>query len=510
MKNNHLESLRGTIDFLRKKGKLLESNVEIHPELELTGIQKLFDGGLPLLFHNVKEYPNGRLFTNLFGCGDLIADLFDAGNERTFKFKIVDAIRRPLPPREVKDAPCQEVVIDKNIDVRTVVPMIKHTPSDPGRTLGGGNTLVTGKYFWGGTHISYNRMHFRWPNYSTFQISPGSHTDMVASVFYKKGPIPMTINMGVPPACTLMAGAGFVYTILPKGCDELGVAGAVQGFPVDIVKARTVDAYSIAQAEYVLEGYLDTTSKVWESELAEKDQKQGVYPFHPEWSGYMGKAYRTYKFVVTGITHRKDKPIYYPLCVHSYDDHNIDTMVRAASFFELADRVCPDLCVDTNIPMCIPDWGGVIFQVKKRRQRDEGYVNNILSTALSCSIGARIAIAVDTDIDIYSMDDVMWALSTRVDAKDDIMIVAPGGAGQTFQPAERSSAGEKDWTQTNIRFSGAMGFNATVPFRYVEAFQKATYPINEVDLKKWFNDKEIAKGKEPQQDYAKLFARTGF
>jgi 3-polyprenyl-4-hydroxybenzoate decarboxylase len=108
------------------------------------------------------------------------------------------------------------------------------------------------------------------------------------------------------------------------------------------------------------------------------------------------------------------------------------------------------------------------------------------------------------------MDDVMWALSTRVDAKDDIMIVAPGGAGQTFQPAERSSAGEKDWTQTNIRFSGAMGFNATVPFRYVEAFQKATYPINEVDLKKWFSDKEIAKGKEPQQDYAKLFARTGF
>jgi 4-hydroxy-3-polyprenylbenzoate decarboxylase len=510
MSNEYLASLRTTIDHLRKTNKLLETNVEVNPELEMTGIQKHFDGGLPILFNNVKGYPNGRLFTNLYGDGNLVAQLYDAGNERTFKWRILEGIRNPLPPREVKEAPCQEVVVDKNIDVWPIIPMIKHTPSDPGRTLGGGNTLATGKWFWGGTHISYNRMFFRGPDFSTFQISPGSHTDMIASKFYRKEPIPLTINMGVPPACTLMAGAGFVYTILPAGCDELGIAGRVQGFPVDIVKAKTIDAYSIAQAEYVIVGYLDTTQKVWESELAERDQKQGVYPFHPEWSGYMGKAYRTYKFNVTAVTHRKDKPIYYPLCVHSYDDHNIDTMVRTATFFELAERVCPGLTVDTNIPMAIPDWGGVIFQVKKRRQRDEGFVKNILSTALSCSIGARIAIAVDPDIDIYSMDDVMWAIATRVDAKEDIMVVSPGGAGQTFQPAERSSAGDKDWTQTNIKFSGAIALDATVPFRYVDAFEKAKYPVEMIDLKKWFSDEEIARGKEPQQDYAKLFARTGF
>ncbi|MDF9410057.1 UbiD family decarboxylase [Pelotomaculum isophthalicicum JI] len=510
MSNHYLASLRTTIDHLRSTNRLLETDVEVNPELEMTGIQKHFDGGLPILFNKVKGYPNGRLFTNLYGDGNLIADIYDAGDERTFKWRILEGIRNPLPPREVKDAPCQEVVVDKNIDVWPIIPMIKHTPSDPGRTLGGGNTLATGKWFWGGTHISYNRMFFRGPDFSTFQISPGSHTDMIASKFYRKELIPLTINMGVPPACTLMAGAGFVYTILPPGCDELGIAGRVQGFPVDIVKARTIDAYSIAQAEYVIEGYLDTTQKVWESDLAERDQRQGVYPFHPEWSGYMGKAYRTYKFQVTAVTHRKDKPIYYPLCVHSYDDHNIDTMVRTASFFELAERVCPGLTVDTNIPMAIPDWGGVIFQVKKRRQRDEGFVKNILSTALSCSIGARLAIAVDPDIDIYSMDDVMWAIATRVDAKDDIMIVSPGGAGQTFQPAERSSAGEKDWTQTNIKFSGAIALDATVPYRYVDAFEKAKYPVELVDLKKWFSEDQIAKGKATQGEYAKLFARTGF
>ena len=103
-----------------------------------------------------------------------------------------------------------------------------------------------------------------------------------------------------------------------------------QGFPLDMVKCKTIDAYAIAEAEYVLEGYLDTTKKVWESPLAEKDERQGVYPFHPEWSGYMGKAYRTYQFTVTAITHRKDRPIYDPLIVHDYHNHNIDVICREA------------------------------------------------------------------------------------------------------------------------------------------------------------------------------------
>jgi 4-hydroxy-3-polyprenylbenzoate decarboxylase len=356
-------------------------------------------------------------------------------------------------------------------------------------------------------------MNFRedvpWKDKSTFQISPGSHTDQIATNFYKKKPIPFSINIGIPPAATLMAGAGFMYTILPRGCDELGIAGTIQGFPLEMVKCKTIDAYAIAEAEYVIEGYLDTTKKLWESPLAEKDQLQGVYPFHPEWSGYMGKAYRTWQFTVTGITHRKDKPIYDPLIVHGYEDHNIDVLAREACFFELAERISPGFCVDTHIPMCIPDWGGVVFQVKKRRTRDEGYPRNIISAALSCSLGARFGMVVDTDVNIYSVDDLMWAMATRVDAQDDILVVSPGGMGQTFQPAERSSAGEKQWIQGNIRFSGAIGIDATVPFRYQDAFERASYPIDVVDLNDWFTDEQIEKAKSYQESYAKWFAEAG-
>jgi 4-hydroxy-3-polyprenylbenzoate decarboxylase len=284
----------------------------------------------------------------------------------------------------------------------------------------------------------------------------------------------------------------------------------MQGYPVEFVKARTVDAMSIAEAEYVIEGYLDTTQKVWESEIAEKEQRQGVHPFHPEWAGYMGKAYRTYKFQVTAVTHRKDKPIYYPSIVHSYDDKHIDTLMREAMFFELADRICPGLCIDTRIPMPMTDWGGVIFQIKKRRARDEGFQKNILTAAASCSMGLRLTIAVDEDINIYSVDDMLWALTTRIDPRTGIQIVAQNGAGQTFQPADRSSAGDKDWTQSNIRFGGCVTIDCTMPFRFKDAFERPPYPVKLVDPSNWFTPEQISSSIAKMTEYGKFMAKTGF
>jgi 4-hydroxy-3-polyprenylbenzoate decarboxylase len=504
-----ISSLRSTLEYFRETGELVETRVDVDPHLEFAAIQKHMDGGGPIVLENVKGYPNARMVMNVFATMDRIADLFDVDDPKMFKHKAVEALRRPLPPIVVKDAPCQEVVITKDVDAWKVIPMISHAKSDPGRTLGAGNTVVTGKHFWGGSHIGYNRMNFRGPDYSSFQISPGSHMDMIATHWYRREPIPLTVNIGVPPACSMMAGSGFTYMILPKGCDELGVAGALQGYPVELVKAKSVDALAIANAEYVIEGYLDTTQKVWESPLAEAEQKQGVYPFHPEWPGYMGKAYRTYKFQATGITHRREKPIYNGMIVHGMDDHFIDTTMREACFLEIADRICPGLCVDTHIPMGMTDWGGVIFQIKKRRQRDEGIQKNILTAALSMSFGLRLAIAVDEDIDIYNMEDLMWALTTRLDARDGIQNVCPGGFGQTFQPAERSSAGSRDWTQTNIRFAGGMAFDATVPFQYKEAFERARYEVELVDLEKFFSKEQIALAKSSQQGYAKFMAERG-
>src|SRR5262249_29653441 len=158
----------------------------------------------------------------------------------------------------------------------------------------------------GGSHIGYNRMNFRWGNVGTFQASPGSHMWQIITEHYRdEQPIPLTMCFGVPPACTLVAGGGFDYVILPKGCDEVGVAGDIQARRVHIVKARDVDADALADSEYVLEGLLYSRDKRYETAEAEKAGVQGNYFFPPEWAGYMGKAYKAPPFHVTAITMRK-------------------------------------------------------------------------------------------------------------------------------------------------------------------------------------------------------------
>jgi 4-hydroxy-3-polyprenylbenzoate decarboxylase len=315
---------------------------------------------------------------------------------------------------------------------------------------------------------------------------------------------------GVPPAATLVAGGGFDYVVLPRGGDELGAAGAVQGFPIHLVKARTADAWALADCDLVLEGLLYPRDKRYETKESEDADTQGRYPFHPEWAGYMGKAYKAPTFHVTGITMRRSqKPILYVLGVHMLDCNNIDTTVRESAIFELCERLQPGIIQDVNIPFCMTDWGGCIIQVKKRNKIEEGWQRNFLAAILSCNQGMRLAIAVDTDVDIYSMDDIMWTLTTRVNPHTDILNPIPGGIGQTFQPQERLTAGDKEWTASNTRFEGGMGIDATLPFGYEKDFQRPVYPIERIDLGKWFSAKDIERGKAQMKGWVESLARTG-
>ena len=251
------------------------------------------------------------------------------------------------------------------------------------------------------------------------------------------------------------------------------------------MKARTVNAMAIADSELVLEGYVNPRDRRFETKESEDAGVQGRFHFHPEWAGYMGKAYKAPTFHVTAITMRKpqSKPIIFALGVHTLDDHNIDTTVREAAIYELCERLQPGIVQNVVIPYCMTDWGGCIIQVKKRHQIDEGWQRNFLAAALSCSQGMRLAIAVSEDVDPYSMDDIMWCLTTRVNPRTDILNPIPGGRGQTFMPAERMTAGDKQWTASNTQFEGGMGIDATVPFGYESDFLRPVYPVDQVETR---------------------------
>jgi gallate decarboxylase subunit C len=513
-KQHHAQDLRSTLDWLREQGDLIETDKEVDPDLEVTGLQKHLDGGCPVIFNKVKGKPNHRVLTNLFGDIKVINKMFGWKDDAERVKKLAQALRRPLPSVEIpqSEAPCQEHVIEKPDDVNKWVVPIRHTTYEPELTVGSGIRCVTGPEFEGGSDLGYNRMNFRWGNVGTFQISPGSHMWQVVNKYYKSNePVPITMCFGVPPACTLMAGAGFDYAVLPMGCDEIGIAGAVQGTPIRLVKARTVNAMALADSELVLEGYVNPRDRRFETKESEDAGVQGRFHFHPEWAGYMGKAYKAPTFHVTAITMRKpqSKPIIFALGVHTLDDHNIDTTVREAAIYELCERLQPGIVQNVVIPYCMTDWGGCIIQVKKRHQLDEGWQRNFLAAALSCSQGMRLAIAVSEDVDPYSMDDIMWCLTTRVNPRADILNPIPGGRGQTFMPAERMTAGEKQWTASNTQFEGGMGIDATVPFGYESDFLRPVYPVDRVKPEDFFTKKDLANAQSRMVGWVHSLARTG-
>src|SRR3989440_9694258 len=202
-------SLRSALEWLDTQGDVLRTDVEVDPDLEITGVQKHLDGGPVVLFNRVKGKPHARAITNLLADMDVIDKLFDYPSPQERTKKIAYAMTHPIPPVEISqnEAPCQEEVITDDLDVNKYITAIRHTALESELTIGSGISCVIGDYFSGGSHICFNPINFCLGHICTFQASPGSHMWQVITEHYKdEKPIPLTMCFGVPPSCTLVAG----------------------------------------------------------------------------------------------------------------------------------------------------------------------------------------------------------------------------------------------------------------------------------------------------------------
>jgi len=501
MTQRDVSSFRSTLEYLEKTGELLTVKGEVDPVYEIAGIEKSLENGPALLFESIKGYPDVRTAGNIMSREQRIASIFGSTEFKDLKFKFVEAIKSPLPSKVAQNAPCQEVVIQDDIDVMATLPIIKHSEADAGHILGGGIILSTGSDITRENDISFKRMHFRGKDWASIYILGGTHLSYITHKAGRTEPVPITINIGTPPSVILLAGTSTVHTIMPKGTDELGIAGAFQGFPVEICQAKTVDAHAIANSEWVIEGYV-STEKVWESEEAEKLQKMRVAPYFPEWSGYLGRATNTFKFQVTAITHRKDRPIFYTPLANSYGDENMGTPLREACLYELAQRLAPGLVVDVSIPHAFKSFLGAIFQVKKRRAADDAFLRNIVAAAIPAAT-LRIAIIVDEDVNIYDAEDIMWAIATRANYRKGIFTGAPDSIGLSALPFADAQRTEGTWSE------GGLVIDATVPFNSKSQFPRTHYPVDRIDLNKWFTPEEIAAVQAQQSEHARFLAQIG-
>src|SRR2546426_197472 len=298
--------LRDWIALLEREGELVRIAAEVDPELEITEItdRTVKAGGPALLFQNVKgsEHP---LLINQFGTERRMCLALDAPSLDSVADKLSDVLEMQPPqgliekvrglqklksiadsrPKTVRRAVSQEIVLEGDDASLDLLPIQKCWPDDaaPFITL---PAVITKDPRTGTRNVGMYRMQKLGPRATAmhWQIHKDGRADYLAT----DGKIEVAVALGTDPVTTYSASAP-----LPKHIDEFMLAGFLRGEPVDLVQAKTVDLEVPANAEIVLEGYID------------KDELTDEAPFgaHP---GYYTPAEPFPVFRLTAITMRRD------------------------------------------------------------------------------------------------------------------------------------------------------------------------------------------------------------
>jgi UbiD family decarboxylase len=247
-------------------------------------------------------------------------------------------------------------------------------------------------------------------------------------------PLPIAFTVGSHPADFLAA----VAATAPM--NELDVIGAVRGAPVPIVRCVSVDVHVPADAELVLEGFLDPRGLV---------EPEGPYG---EYIGYYGSLKNNPVFHLTAMTRRRDALFQTATIGGRFlartDTAQLTTMkTETAAWAALLTAVREPVAV-----FATPSSGGMYNLRLSLRQRVPGEARNAIAAVFSSLAEVKHVFAVDDDVDVFSDAQIDWALATRFQADRDLIVAS----GFRAVPLDPSLAGSR---------SGAKaGFDCTKPF----------------------------------------------
>jgi gallate decarboxylase subunit C len=486
-----ISTLRDAVRFAEEKNRLLKIREEVDPICEVASITKAFDGGPLLVFEKIRGYPGGKILANMMGNRETIAGYLGTSKERLSE-KLLDSIAHPVDPVIVESAPCQENVRTQDIDVLKILPVLTHTSMDIGPVITGGVVMV--KYpdemekerF--AFNLSYHRLLAgRGPDWLTLASLYNRHfLDVLHHHKERKEEYALTVNIGGNPCLNILAAGGTLPQIRSKGIDDLRAGGAFQGEPVRICKAKTVDAYSLADAEIVLEGKILYDERVFEfDEKVHKPEKPPY--FFPEFLGYEGFGERAFKFQVTAITFQHS-PYYVSQMADSIESSNLGAIVSEASIFNACKNLAPDSFINCHIPNPMRGILGAVIQCKTNHILETGISQGLISAAFGAFRNLKFVIAVDEDVDIYDPEDVLWALTLRTKPDRDINVIKRAGLGDLF---------ESRWSA-----------DTTVPLNNKWRAVRPEY--NKVNIKALLDDSDIQKGFSLMSDSAKRFSMQRF
>lgn len=443
------KDLRDFIEVLEAKGLLHRVKVEVDPVLEIAEITdrmcKSLNGGKALFFEKVKG-SSIPVVTNIFGSfermclaleveslddiGIRIEKLLNQTPPKSFKEKIkalfeLIEISKYLP-KSVKNAPCQEV-INHEPDL-SKIPILKTWPLDGGRFITFPMVFTrdpeTGKQ-----NCGMYRMHV----YDEKTTGMHWHVHKDGAIHYRKykelgKKMPVAVAIGSDPAVIYSSTAP-----LPYGVDEMVFAGFLRRSPVEMVKCVTCDIEVPANAEFVLEGYVDP------------DELRDEGPFGDH-TGFYSPVDKFPVFHVTCITHRKE-PIY-PATVVGKPPMEDCYMGKATEriFLPLLRMQFPEI-KDMNLPMEGVFHNAAIISIKKQYP---GHGKKIIHGlwGMGQMMFSKLIIVVDDDVNVQDLSTTAWKILNNVDWRRDVII-------------SEGPVDELDHSASFPRFGGKMGIDAT-------------------------------------------------
>jgi 2,5-furandicarboxylate decarboxylase 1 len=359
-----------------------------------------------------------------------------------------DAALNPLPWQEITNAPAQEVV-HREVDLGRQLPLPTHNEHDNGAYITAG-LLIARNPSTGIQNVSIHRLQLSGPNRLGALLLP-RHTHMFYEAAERAGqPLDVAIVIGVDPLTLLSSQA-----IAPIDFDELTIAGALHGAPLEVVKCMTNDIRVPAHAEIVLEGRL----------LPKVREMEGPFGEFPQ---YYGETSERHVIEVTALTQRKDA-LFHTIVGGGLEHLLLGGIPREATLLAHLRRSFPNVR-DVHLAR-----GGVCryhlyVQIAKRQ---EGEAKNVMMGAFAGHYDVKQVIVVDQDVDIHNPAEVEWAVATRFQADRDLLIVTES-QGSKLDPSTRNGVGAK------------MGLDATMPLDADEMkFKRIRVPGEEsVDLAK--------------------------
>jgi len=412
--------LRDWIALLEGEGELVRVSAEVDPHLEITEItdRTVKAGGPALLF----EHPKGSkhpLLINQFGterrmCLAFGARSLDAVGERVgsvlemqppqglvekvkglAKLKsIADSL-----PKTVRSGLCQEVVLTgEDVDLSRL-PVQTCWPGDPAPfiTL---PAVITKDPRDGTRNVGMYRMQVidGRSTYMHWQIHKDGRMDYLAT----DGRLEVAVVLGLDPVTTYAASAP-----LPKHVDELTLAGFLRGEPVELVKCKTIDLEVPANAEIVLEGYVEQGD-------------EGIEGPFGDHTGYYSAAEPFPVFHLTAMTMRRDA-IYPSIVVGKPPAEDAWLGKATERIFLPAIRMSVPEIVDYDLPVAGAFHNCVIVSVRKRFP---GHAQKVMHAVWGLGLLSltKAVVVVDEHVDVHDYEEVFFRVTANVDPKRDVLI----------------------------------------------------------------------------------------